>query len=116
MKNRVRIPKEIVEKYKDTICFMVNKDECMMETIHPRTVWIMPMGYEVDEATLDPYAQHLLKAPVDEKEEKIGIAQEKGLKVHQEQVAPNIRKKMTRVASETLISEGHDRAEIEKKR
>lgn len=27
------IPKEIVEKYKDTICFMVNKDECMMEAV-----------------------------------------------------------------------------------
>lgn len=40
------------------------------------------MGYEVDEATLDAYAQHLLKAPVDEKEEKFGIAHEKGLKFH----------------------------------
>lgn len=27
MKNRVRIPKEIVEKYADTICFMVDKGQ-----------------------------------------------------------------------------------------
>lgn len=113
MKNRVRIPKEIIEKYEDIICFMVNKDECMMEAIQPRTFWIMSMGYEVNESTLDAYAHHLLKAPIDEKEEKIGTAQEKGLKVHQEQVVPSIRKKMTRVATETLISEGHDRAKIE---
>lgn len=94
---------------------MVNKDECMMEVVQPRTIWIMPMGYEVNEATLDAYAQHLLQAPVDEKEEKIGTAQEKGLKVHKEKVAPTIRKKMTKVATKTLISEGHDRAKVEQK-
>ncbi|XP_059070515.1 actin cytoskeleton-regulatory complex protein PAN1-like [Cryptomeria japonica] len=38
------------------------------------------MDYEVDVATLDGYAQHLLTTPVDEKEEKFGTAQEKGLK------------------------------------
>ncbi|XP_059067488.1 uncharacterized protein LOC131858306 [Cryptomeria japonica] len=43
------------------------------------------MGYEVNEATLDAYAQHILKALVDEKEEKFGTTQEKGLKFHQEQ-------------------------------
>lgn len=110
MNNRARIPKSIVEKYKDIICFMVNKYECMMEAIQPRIVWIMPMGYEVDEATLDAYAQHLLQAPVDEKQEKFGTTQEKGLKVHQGQVAPEKRRKMTKVATNTLISEGHDRA------
>lgn len=86
-----------------------------MEVVQPRTFWIMLMGYEVDEATLDAYAQHLLKALVDEKEEKFGTTQEKGLKVHQEQFAPTIRKKMARVVAETLISEGHDRAKIEEK-
>lgn len=50
---------------------MVNKDECMMEAFKPRIVWIMPMGYEVDEATLDAYAQHLLQAPVDKKRKEI---------------------------------------------
>lgn len=84
-----------------------------MEAIQPKIVWIIPMGYEVDEATLDAYAQHLLKAPVDEKEEKFGTNQEKHLKVHQEKIAPTIRKKMTRVATGTLISEGYNRAEIE---
>lgn len=67
MKSMVRIPKKIVEKYKDTICFMVNKDECMIEAVQPRIIWIMPMGYEVDVATLDGYAQHLLTTPFDEK-------------------------------------------------
>lgn len=74
MKNRVRIPKEIMEKYKHTICFMVNKDECMMEVVQPMTIWIIQRGYEVDAATLDGYAQHLLTAHVDEKEKKFGTA------------------------------------------
>ncbi|XP_059076744.1 uncharacterized protein LOC131876008 [Cryptomeria japonica] len=78
------------------------------KVVQPRTIWIMPMGYEVEEAT-----QHLLQAPVDEKEEKFGTAKEKGLKVHQEQVAPAIQKKMTRLAVETLISEGVDRSKVE---
>lgn len=112
MKNRVRT-KDIVEKYKETICFMVNKDECMKEVVQRRIVWIMPIGYEVDVVTLDGYAQHLLTTPVDEKEEKFGTAQEKGLKVDQEQVAPNITRKMKRFAVEQLISEGHDRAKVE---
>ncbi|XP_059063850.1 FK506-binding protein 4-like [Cryptomeria japonica] len=115
MKNGSRIPKSIIEKYKDTTCFMVNKDEYMMEIVQPRIIWIMPMGYEVEEATLDAYVQQILQAPVDEKKEKFGTAQEKGLKVHQEQVAPNIRKKITKLAAETLISEGHERADDERK-
>lgn len=68
MQSRERIPKEIVENYEDTIYFMVDKDQCHMEAVEPRIVWIMPMGYEVDGNTLDAYAQHLLSKPVDEKE------------------------------------------------
>lgn len=35
MKQRVRIQREIVSKYEATICFMVNKDECLMEALEP---------------------------------------------------------------------------------
>lgn len=87
----------------------------MMEEVQPRIVQIMPMGYEVDEAILDAYAQHLLQALVDEKEDKVGTSQEKGIKVHQEQVAPTIRRKMTKAVAETLISERNDRTQIEQK-
>lgn len=33
MKRRERFPKEIVEKYEKTICFMLDKDQCLMEAI-----------------------------------------------------------------------------------
>lgn len=53
MKNRERIPKEVVVKYANTICFMVDRDQCNTEVVEPRTVWIMPMCYEVDAQTLE---------------------------------------------------------------
>jgi len=53
MQARERIPQSLVEKYKDTICFMVETDQCLMEAVEPRTVWIMPMGYEVDEQIVE---------------------------------------------------------------
>lgn len=56
MKNKIRIPKEVVEKYVDTICFMVDKDQYYTEAVEPRTVWIMSMGYGVPVQTLEAYA------------------------------------------------------------
>lgn len=82
MKNRERIPKEIVDKYEQTIYFMVDKDQCLMEVIEPRIVWILSMGYEVDAVTLDVYAQHLLSQLVDGKEVRFGTFNEKDLRLH----------------------------------
>lgn len=70
MQGRERIPKATVENNENTICFMVDKEQCHMEPVEPRIVWILSMGYEVDEITLDAYAQHLLSKLVDEKEER----------------------------------------------
>lgn len=82
MQSRERIPKEIVEKYEKIVCFMVDKEQCHMEVVEQRTIWIMPMGYEVDATTLDAYAQHLLSQPIDDKEERFGTCQEKDLDLH----------------------------------
>lgn len=40
MKQRERVPKHIIDKYSTEICFMVNKDENLMEFVQPRKVWI----------------------------------------------------------------------------
>ncbi|XP_059070516.1 uncharacterized protein LOC131860160 [Cryptomeria japonica] len=61
---------------------MVNKDECLMEAVQPQTMWIIPMGYEVDAGTLDTYAQHLLNALADSKEEKFETCKEKSMELH----------------------------------
>ena len=48
MHQRERLPSPIVEKYKDTICFMVDSNTCQMEIVELRTSWVMPMGYDVE--------------------------------------------------------------------
>lgn len=111
--NRSQIPKSIVEKYKDTICFMVDKDECMMKVVQPRTIQIVPMGYEIEEDTLVAYAQHLLQEPIHEKEEKFGTVMEKGLKSSSRTGSSGNPKEMSWLAAESLISEGVDRSKVE---
>lgn len=109
MKQRVRIPKEIVSKYEGTIYFMVNKDECLMEEVEPQTVWILPMGFEVDAVTLDAYAQHLLNAPVDTKEEKFDTCKEKSMELHTKFIKPERKRKVAKMVEEILVEEGHSR-------
>lgn len=57
MRSRIRVPKNIVEKYSTDICFMVKKDETLMEAVKPRKIWIEKMGYEVDALIIDGYAR-----------------------------------------------------------
>lgn len=68
MKQRERVPKHIVDKYSTKICFMVKKDENIMEAVQPRKIWIIKMGYEVYAQILDLYAKTLIDALVDETE------------------------------------------------
>lgn len=79
MQVRERIPKSVVEKYQDTICFMVEIDQCLMEVVETRTAQIMPMGYEVEEQILEMYSQHLLSKSVDTSEERFDTFFEKDL-------------------------------------
>lgn len=112
MKQRVRIPKEIVKKYEGTICFMVNKDECLMEVVEPRKVWILPMGYEVNIGTLDAYEQHLLNALVDSKEERFKTCKEKSMELHTKFTEPVRKRKVAKIVEEILIEEGHPREKV----
>lgn len=48
MHNRYRIPPQLVEKYKDDICFEVDIDYYYVNAVEPRTQSLSPMGYEVD--------------------------------------------------------------------
>lgn len=81
MRSRVRVPKHIVEKYSTNICFMVKKDETLMEAIKPQKIWIEEMGYEVDGQILDAYTKMLIDAPIDEADKPYGTAQQKTLEV-----------------------------------
>lgn len=54
-----------------------------MEVIDPRTIWIMPMGYEVEENNLEMYAKHLLSKPLDLIEERFGSYAKKDMQVYE---------------------------------
>lgn len=45
-----------MEKYKDSICFMLETNITCMEVVEPRTKWIHPLGYEMEEHILEAYA------------------------------------------------------------
>lgn len=94
MQRREIIPKEIVEKYGDTICFMVDTNQCLMEAIEPRTSWILPMGYEVEVHILDAYAQYLLRKLVDNSKERFSTYKEKSLSLHSKFKKLEIQKKV----------------------
>lgn len=104
MQSRERTPKRIVEKYENKIFFMVDKDQCHMEVVERRTIWIIPMGYEIDGNTLAAYAQHLLSKPVDEKEEMFGTYKEKYLDLHKKFIEPT-RKRKVRKEVEELVEQ-----------
>ncbi|XP_059075390.1 uncharacterized protein LOC131875321 [Cryptomeria japonica] len=91
---------------------MVNKDECLMEAVEPWTVWILPMGYEVDAGTLDAYAQHLLNAPIDSKEERFDTCKDKSMELHTNFTEPEIKRKVVKMVEEILVEEGHPREKV----
>ena len=61
MKKRVKIPKLVVEKYEETICFMVEQDCTYIEAFEPRKICIRPMGFEASEEMIEGYAKKMLQ-------------------------------------------------------
>lgn len=111
-----RILKTIVEKYENTICFMADKNQCHMEAIESRIVWILLMGYEVDELTLETYAQHLLSKPMDEKEERFGTFKEKDLDLHKQFTGIERKRKIRKEVEQLAEKMGITREVVQRDR
>lgn len=79
MHGRERMPTQVVSRYDDTICFLVDTNTCQMEAVDPMTTWVMPIYYEVEEDILVAYANHLLPQLVDTTAERFGTYKEKSL-------------------------------------
>lgn len=84
MHERERIPRKMVEKYHNDITFLVSIDECMMEAMEPRTVWIPALGYEISEQEITSYVDILLRSLKDETKERYMTYEEKYMEVHME--------------------------------
>lgn len=114
MNNRVIIPKEVVEKYANTIYFMVDKDQFHMEAVEPSSIWIMSMGYEVDAQTLEGYDQHILRKPVDPSEDKFGTFKEKDMELHKKFTQLERKRKVTKMAEAMTEQMGFTKEAIKK--
>ena len=61
MKQRLKIPPILVEKYKDDILFVVESNIACMEAVEPRVNFIDPMGYEMSEELIKGYERIFLE-------------------------------------------------------
>ena len=76
MNNRFRIPKKLVEDYKDDVCFMVDSDRVYIQAVKPRIVWVKPLPYEVNIDEAKEIIEALLNKPIDLKEPHFGTYDE----------------------------------------
>ncbi|XP_059073825.1 uncharacterized protein LOC131874459 [Cryptomeria japonica] len=87
-----------------------------MEVVEPRTVLIMPIGYEVDGNALDAYASHLLSKPIDEKEERFGTYKEKDLDLHKKFTEPTKKRKVRKEVEELVEQMGISKEVVQRSR
>ena len=76
MNNRFRIPKKLVDDYKDDIFFMVDCDKVYIQAVRPRIVWVKPLGYEVNIDETKDIIEALINEPVDPKATYFGTYDE----------------------------------------
>lgn len=67
MNNRFKIPKKLVDDYKDDVCFMVDSDKVYIQAVRPRIVWVKPLGYEVNIDETKDIIEALINELVDPK-------------------------------------------------
>lgn len=67
MNKNFRIPKKLVEDYKDDVCFMVDYDKVYIQAVKPRVVWVKPLAYEVNIDDTRDIIKAFLNEPMDPK-------------------------------------------------
>ena len=67
MNNRFKIPKQLVEDYKDDVYFMVDNDRVYIQVVRPRIVWVKPLPYEVNIDETKDIIEALVNEPIDPK-------------------------------------------------
>ena len=67
MNSEFKIPKKLVDDYKDDIFYMVNSDKVYIQVVRPRIVWVKPLGYEVNIDETKDIIEALINEPIDPK-------------------------------------------------
>ncbi|XP_059076730.1 uncharacterized protein LOC131875992 [Cryptomeria japonica] len=85
-----------------------------METVDPRTTWVVPMGYEVEEDLVVGHAKYLLAQLIDTTIERFGTYKEKYLLVHSELRKPIIAKKVRKEVEQFVEQQDEEEEQPEK--
>ncbi|GLJ42669.1 hypothetical protein SUGI_0884470 [Cryptomeria japonica] len=97
MHNRHMIPPQLVEKYKDDICFEVDTDYCYVNAVELRTQSLLPMGYEIDFDITQQQIDAFLALPRHIIEIRYGTYEEVKEKVKMSIVVPKATRKATKM-------------------
>lgn len=95
---------------------MVETDITCIEAVEPRTKWIYPLGYEVEEHILEAYAQVLLLVPKDPNELRWGTYEEKTRQVDSVLYSVVTKRKASKITSNILKIHGVTQEDLDKAR
>lgn len=101
MKKRMRIPKYVVDTYKDDIYFMMETDITCMEVVQPRVMFVESLGYEVTKKTIDGYVKEILKSDLNENSDRWVTTEERLTDAQQLQLSKEAKKKVEPVMKKT---------------
>ena len=112
MNNRFEIPKKLIDDYKDDVCFMVDSDKVYIQAVGLRTIWVKPLGYEVNIDETKDIIEALINEPIDPKAIYFGTYDEEKARIELEIKLPQaVSKGKKRIAklktsSTLLLTEG----------
>ena len=74
--NIFKIPKKLVEGYKNDVCFMVDSDRVYIQVVRPRVIWVKPLPYEINIDETKDIIEALVNEPIDTKAPYFGTYDE----------------------------------------
>ena len=121
MNKNFRIPRKLVEDYKDDVCFMVDSDRVYIQAMKPRVVWVKPLPYEVNIDETKDIIKALVNEPIDPEAPYFGTYDEAKARIELEIKLPQVVKKgkrrITKLKSSTPLmlteGKGEDVEEVE---
>lgn len=83
IKNRFRIAPEIVDKFREDICIMMDRDKIFIEVVEPRVIFIDPLGDKIIDNVAVSYIDLLLNSKLDKEAYRLGTCEEITLSTQQ---------------------------------
>ena len=121
MNNRFRIPKKLVEDYKNDVCFMVDNDKVYIQAVRPKFVRVKPLPYKVNIDENKDIIEALVNETVDPKAPNFGTYDEAKARIELEIKLPWVvnkgKRRIAKLKSSTPLmlikGKGEDVEEVE---